>query len=88
LLTPDRLQQIAAVPGVAHFSEVIEEKAVLRYGDEPTIAVLKGVDNNYNQVTGVKEHVVRGRFDTGDSLAYRAILGVEIEGALGVDVVH
>lgn len=88
LLTPAQLQQIAAVPGVAHFSEVIEEKAVLRYGDEPTIAVLKGVDSGYNNVTDVKSNIVRGRFDTGDSVAYRAVLGLELEGALGVDVVH
>ncbi|PSL49683.1 lipoprotein-releasing system permease protein [Chitinophaga niastensis] len=88
LLTPAQLQQITAVPGVAHFSEVIEEKAVLRYGDEPTIAVLKGVDSNYNYVTDVKNKIVRGRFDIGDEVAYRAVLGLELEGALGVDVVH
>ncbi|MFX1703285.1 FtsX-like permease family protein [Chitinophaga sp. CC14] len=88
ILTPAQLRQIAAVPGVAHFSRVIEEKAVLRYGDEPTIAVLKGVDSSYNYVTDVKSNIIRGRFDTGDSVAYRAVLGLELEGALGVDVVH
>jgi lipoprotein-releasing system permease protein len=88
ILTPAQLQQISAVPGVANFSEVVEEKAVLRYGDEPTIAVLKGVDSGYNNVTDVKSNIVRGRFDTGDSVAYRAVLGLELEGALGVDVVH
>ncbi|MET3875582.1 FtsX-like permease family protein [Chitinophaga sp. OAE865] len=88
ILTPAQLQQISAVPGVAHFSRVIEEKAVLRYGDEPTIAVLKGVDSSYNYVTDVKSNIIRGRFDTGDSVAYRAVLGLELEGALGVDVVH
>lgn len=88
VLTPEQLSKISSVPGVAHYSEVVEEKAVLRYGDEPTIAVLKGVDKNYNEVTDVKSNVVRGRFDTGDSVAYRAILGLELEGALEVDVVH
>lgn len=88
ILTPAQLQQISAVQGVAHFSRVIEEKAVLRYGDEPTIAVLKGVDSSYNYVTDVKSNIIRGRFDTGDSVAYRAVLGLELEGALGVDVVH
>ena len=88
ILTPAQLRQVAAVPGVAHFSQVVEEKAVLRYGDEPTIAILKGVDSSYNNVTDVKSNIVRGRFDTGDSVAYRAVLGLELEGALGVDVVH
>jgi len=88
ILTPAQLQQISALQGVAHFSRVIEEKAVLRYGDEPTIAILKGVDSSYNYVTDVKSNIIRGRFDTGDSVAYRAVLGLELEGALGVDVVH
>ncbi|NLR64558.1 ABC transporter permease [Chitinophaga varians] len=88
LLTPAQLQAIGRTSGVAAYSEVVEEKAVLRYGDEPTIAVLKGVDSNYNRVTDVKGNIVRGRFDIGDDAAYRAVLGLELEGALGVDVEH
>ena len=86
LLSPAQLKQIAAVNGVAHYSAVIEEKAVMQFGEEKTIATLKGVDSHYNEVTRVKEKVVRGRFDTGDENAYRAVLGVELESALGVDV--
>lgn len=86
VLTEAQLRQIAAVPGVAHYSEVIEEKAVLRFGEEQTIAILKGVDSHYNEVAGVKDKVVRGRFDVGDEAAYRAVLGIELEAALGVDV--
>lgn len=85
-LTPAQLQQISRLKGVAYGSAVIEEKAILSAGDEKTIAVLKGVDNNYNKVTGVKDKIVRGRFDTGNEEGYRAVLGVELEGALGVDV--
>jgi len=86
LLSPAQLKQIAAVKGVAHYSAVIEEKAVMQFGEEKTIATLKGVDSHYNEVTRVKEKVVRGRFDTGDENAYRAVLGIELESALGVDV--
>ncbi len=85
-LTDAQLRQIAGTPGVAHYSEVIEEKAVLRFGEEQTIAILKGVDSHYNEVASVKDKVVRGRFDIGDELAYRAVLGIELEAALGVDV--
>ncbi|MVT06803.1 FtsX-like permease family protein [Chitinophaga tropicalis] len=86
-LTSRQLQEIAGVPGVAYATEVIEEKAVMRYGEgEQTIAILKGVDSNYNKVAAVNKSIARGRFDTGDELAYRAVLGVELEMALGVDV--
>ena len=86
-LTPQQLKLIAGVRGVAQMTQVVEEKAVLRYGEgDQTIAVLKGVDSNYNKVAEVDKSISRGRFDTGDELAYRAILGVELEMALGVDV--
>lgn len=86
-LSPAQLKQIAGVKGVANMTEVIEEKAVLRYGDgDQTIAILKGVDSNYNKVAAVNKSMVRGHFDTGDDLAYRAVLGLELEMALGVDV--
>jgi len=86
ILSHEQLKQIAAVKGVAHFSEVVEEKAVMQFGEEKTIATLKGVDSNYNKVTRVKNNIVRGRFDIGDENAYRAVLGIELESALGVDV--
>jgi lipoprotein-releasing system permease protein len=86
-LTPAQLKQIAGTKGVAYMTEVIEEKAVLRYGDgDQTIAILKGVDSNYNKVAAVNKSIARGHYDTGDELAYRAVLGLELEMALGVDV--
>lgn len=88
LLTPAQLKEIAALPGVAHFSQSIEEKAVLRYGEEQTIAVLKGVDNQFMKVAGVQDKIVRGAFDLGTENGYQAVLGIGIETALGVDVEH
>lgn len=88
LLTAAQLKEIAAIPGVAHFSQSIEEKAVLRYGEDQTIAVLKGVDDQFMKVAGVQNKIVRGDFDLGAENGYRAVLGIGIETALGVDVEH
>ncbi len=86
-LTAAQLKQIAAVKGVADMTEVVEEKAVLRYGEgDQTIAILKGVDNNYNKVAAVDKSIAHGKFDTGDENGYKAILGVDLELALGVDL--
>lgn len=86
-LTAAQLKQIAAVKGVADMTEVVEEKAVLRYGEgDQTIAILKGVDNNYNKVAAVDKSIAHGKFDTGDENGYKAILGVDLELALGVDI--
>lgn len=80
------LQRIRAVPGIIHFSEVIEEKAVLSYNNEPTIAILKGVDSNYIYVSGVKNKVVRGKYETMAQDIPEGVFGYELEGAMGIDV--
>jgi lipoprotein-releasing system permease protein len=86
-LTAQQLRQIAGLSNVADMTQVVEEKAVLRYGEgDQTIAILKGVDSNYNKVAEVDKSIARGHFDTGDDIAYRAVLGIELEMALGVDV--
>lgn len=86
-LTQAQLRQIAGVKGVVFMTEVVEEKAVLRYGQgDQTIAILKGVDSNYNKVAAVDKSISRGQFDTGDENGYKAVLGVELELALGIDL--
>lgn len=86
-LTDKQLQKIAVLNGVSHMTQVVEEKAVLRYGDgDQTIAILKGVDSSYNKVAQVDQKIERGRFDVGEDPVYRAVFGVELEMALGVDV--
>lgn len=88
LLTDAQLKAIAGTEGVAHLSRTIEEKAVLRNGNEQTIAVLKGVDAAFTSVAGVQHKIVRGKFDLGRETGYQAVLGLGIESALGVDVEH
>ncbi|QHS61350.1 FtsX-like permease family protein [Chitinophaga agri] len=87
-LSPDQLKQISGVKGVAYITEVVEEKAVLRYGQgDQTIAILKGVDSNYNKVAAVDKSMEQGKFNTGsENDGYSAILGIELAMALGVDI--
>lgn len=86
LLTAAQLQKISAIPGVAHYAQSVEEKVVLRYGDQQTIAVLKGVDAQFVHVAGIQEKIVRGKYQLTDENGYKAVLGIGIETALGVDV--
>lgn len=80
------LQRIHAVPGIIYFSEVVEEKAVLSYNNEPTIAILKGVDSNYTRVSGVKNKIIRGKYETTSQGIPEGVFGYDLEGAMGIDV--
>ncbi len=84
-IAPEQLTKIAAIPGVAIYTRVAEEKAAVINGDYQTIVNIKGVDENYSKVTGVKDRIVRGKFDLGTGDEPLAILGSGVEGLLGVN---
>lgn len=84
--TPAQLQQLAAIPGVKIFARVVEEKALLQNGEDQTVATLKAVDEQYQYTAGVADYVVRGDFDLGGIDNPKVVLGVGLEGALGLMV--
>ncbi|HEV3326808.1 MAG TPA: ABC transporter permease [Puia sp.] len=86
ILTPDLLQQLRAVKGVRALSLVVEEQAVLTFGDNPPILpYLKGVDSNFTKVSGVADKVERGSFSVGTADQPLAILGSGVAYALGIE---
>jgi lipoprotein-releasing system permease protein len=71
-------------PGVLVFSEVLEENALLRYGDRQYIATVKGVDDNYSKVTGIDTMIVDGRYMLRDKNEVAAVVGQGIAYYLGI----
>ncbi len=86
ILTPDQLKQIAAVPGVAHISSTVEEKAVVRNQKKQTIAIIKGVDDHFTQVAHVQDKIVSGAYSLHDETGPLSVMGLGVEMALGLDV--
>ena len=86
LLTNDQIKQIKKNPGVQVISLIAEEKALLQNKDLQTIVYLKGVDENYHQVSGVAEKTFVGKFNIGDINEPGLILGAGIQNAAGVNV--
>jgi lipoprotein-releasing system permease protein len=93
-LTAEQANLIRGIAGVKNLSLVAEEKGLLQnsgfgpdsseYNFQRTVTI-KGVDENYNEVSGVPGSVVRGEFNTGtDEIPYM-ILGVGVEDALHVE---
>ncbi|TDW99410.1 FtsX-like permease family protein [Dinghuibacter silviterrae] len=85
VLTPEMLQRIRGTAGVATFSCVAEEKAILQNADyQSTQVFLKGVDDTYSDITGIKDHLIRGHFDLGNVDTPFLVMGSGVEAALGV----
>lgn len=83
-LTAEQLQKIRSVNGVNAVSLVIEERAFLKNGEAQSMISLKGVDDAYEQVTTVADHIVNGKFDVGTEDQPLLVLGAGIENAVAV----
>ncbi len=68
------LNKIAHMKGVAHYSEVLEENALLNYDDRQIIATMKGVGPSYREMTSFDTLMRKGDFRLdGDSISYTVL---------------
>ncbi|MGH2644571.1 MAG: ABC transporter permease, partial [Chitinophagaceae bacterium] len=67
LVPASKLDSLQKLNGVKYVSKSLQEKALLKYNDEKTIAILKGVDQHFAQVTGISGKIVRGTFNIGNA---------------------
>lgn len=71
-------EEIRKHPAVAHYSEVLEENALLRYSDKQHIATVKGVDEQFHQVTGVDSMMVEGAYSLWEGTRPKAVVGLGV----------
>ncbi|MEO5984916.1 MAG: FtsX-like permease family protein [Ferruginibacter sp.] len=85
-LTPAQLTLINKQSFIKKCSLVVEERALLQNGDYQSVVVLKGVDKNFKEVTGIAEKITRGEFYTGTAEEPQIIIGSGIQNATGITV--
>jgi len=74
-LTTDSLKQLEEIEGVLYVSKVLEENALIRYADKEFIGLLKGVDEDFEHVSGVDSMVVSGSYLLKDGGQRYAVVG-------------
>ena len=79
------ITSIKKMDGVWKISEVLEENALLKYGERQNLAIIKGVDENFKEVTDLDSSIVAGisLLQIGDTNF--AIVGQGIAYQLSVD---
>jgi len=78
------LQQVAALSEVMYTTGVVEENALLQYGDRQYIATVKGVGDAYTKMSGIDTMIVDGKFELYEKGAPMAIVGQGIASNLGI----
>ncbi|MBL0234974.1 MAG: FtsX-like permease family protein [Chitinophagaceae bacterium] len=83
-VTEDQLKKLQGLKGIRNYSMVLEEKAMIQNGDYQSAVTMKGVDDHYRYTTGLAAHIINGEYELGDEDSPRMIMGVGVEGALGL----
>jgi lipoprotein-releasing system permease protein len=84
--TPDpvTMQDLRSIPGVFAVSEVLEENVLLLYDERQHIATIKGVDDAFNDVSGLDSMVYDGEMKLKDRNRPYAVVGQGVAYSLGI----
>lgn len=81
--TPE-INKLKEVDGVADYAEVVEENALLKYGDRQHVGIIKGVGLNYSGMSGVDTMLIEGTFKLKHGDINHALVGQGVAYKLGV----
>jgi lipoprotein-releasing system permease protein len=80
-----RFDAVRGHPGVLYYTEVLEENALLRYGERQHVATLKGVGEDFSRSSGLGEMIVAGDFKLRDDMGNEyAVIGRGLANVLAV----
>lgn len=79
------IQQVKKLPEVARFCDVLQDNALVRYKERQSVATIKGVDDNFKQLTRIDSVLVDGEFKLYDEVANYATLGIGLASSLGIN---
>lgn len=83
--TTQQMEQVKKMPEVASFCDVLQDNALVRYKERQGVATIKGVDDNFGQLSRIDSVLVDGEFKLSDEVANYATLGIGLASSLGIN---
>ena len=80
------VEKIRQIPGVFYITDVIEENALLKYQDKQFIATLKGVNPDYQKISGIDTMMAQGEFILQKDSNNYAVVGQGVAYNLGLNL--
>lgn len=81
------IRSIRKLPEIAVLTQTLEENAMVQYKDRQTMAILKGVEDNFEQLTAIDSILYgAGKFLLHDSIVDYGVMGVELVSTLGTGI--
>ena len=77
-------QEVRSLPEIGVWTETLEENAMGQYKDRQAMAIIKGVEDNFEELTSIDSLLYgAGEFILHDSIVDYGVLGVELISELG-----
>ena len=77
-------QEVRSLPEIGVWRETLEENAMVQYKDRQAMAIIKGVEDNFEELTSIDSLLYgAGEFILHDSIVDYGVLGVELISELG-----
>lgn len=83
-ITDKIISDLENIEGIHEVSYILEDKALVRYDEQQTIAEVRGVSDNYLEVSGLDSMIVEGDFVLQNQHGYYAVIGQGIKVFLNV----
>ena len=83
----ERIEKLRKLSEIEVFSESLEDNAMVQYNGKQAMVVIKGVEDNFNQLTAIDSILYgRGEMVLYDEIVDYAIPGVELTSNLGTGI--
>ncbi len=86
ILTVTQIAALKKQSFVAGVSMLVEENALLKNEESQKVVSLKGVDENYEKISGVAVKISEGKFDIGTIDAPKIVVGYGVQNAANINM--
>ncbi len=71
-------------PAMVYYNNIVEEKALVKYGDKLSPVTVKGVEADYAEHTAFENNIVQGEFQLKTEEGYKSVVGYGVAAELGI----
>lgn len=83
-LSQDQMDKIKQITGVEYVVETVEENALARFGDKQSIVMMKGVSDDFVEMTPLDSFMLNGRYTLGSDVKPASVIGAGVAYYLGI----
>ncbi len=85
-INPEEMASLNSLKGIEYMSSTLEEVAFFEYKGSQDFGILKGVDQHFDEVTGIDSTIREGQYLLKDGERVMAVLGVVMRNNLSINV--